>query len=51
MKAHFYGSKAKGFTVIINDSPRPIGGIEIKVANKREAIKVAKEHNAERHNF
>ena len=35
MKAHYYGSKTKGFTV----------------SGKAEAKKIAKEHNAQQWNF
>lgn len=49
--AHYYGSKAKGYSVQITDSPSPIGGKTIPVDNKNHAKKVAKEHGATPHNF
>lgn len=51
MKAHFYGTKAKGFTVRITDSMQPFGGIVFSVAGKADAKKIAKEHNAQPWNF
>ena len=51
MKAHYYGSKAKGFTVRITADMRPVGGVVITVAGKAEAKKIAKEHNAQPWNF
>ena len=49
--AHYYGSKAKGFTVRITTDVRPIGGEEFKVVGKGEAKKIAKAHNATPYNF
>lgn len=49
--AHYYGSKAKGFTVRINNDVRPVGGIEYKVQGKAEARKIAKANNATPYNF
>lgn len=49
--AHYYGSKAKGYTVRITDSMQPVGGKVIPVDGKSHAKKVAKEHNAQQWNF
>jgi uncharacterized protein YdbL (DUF1318 family) len=52
MFAHFYGSKAKGYFLIINtDASIRVSGKEIKVSGKREARKIAKELNATCWNF
>ena len=49
--AHYYGSKAKGYTVRINTDARPVGGIEYKVSGKAEAKAIAKANNAAPYNF
>ena len=49
--AHYYGTKAKGYTVRITDSMQPVGGKVIPVDGKSHAKKVAKEHNAQQWNF
>lgn len=49
--AHYYGSKAKGFSVRITDSMQPTGGTVHPVAGKSEAKKIAKAHNATQWNF
>jgi hypothetical protein len=51
MKAHYYGSKTKGFTVRINEDMQPIGGLVFTVTGKAEAKKIAKAHNATPWNF
>jgi hypothetical protein len=51
MMAHYYGSKAKGFTVRITADMQPIGGVVFAVAGKAEAKKIAKAHNAQPWNF
>ncbi len=51
MKAYYYGSKKKGFTVLITANMQLIGGTEFVVANKAQAKKIAKAHNAQPWNF
>ncbi len=51
MFAHYYGSKAKGYTVTITADARPIGGKEYKVSGKREARLLAKRLNATPYNY
>ena len=52
MFAHFYGSKARGFFLIINtDASIRVGGKEVKVSGKREARKIANELGAICWNF
>lgn len=47
MFAHYCNNK----TVRITDSNRPIGGVVIKVSDKREARAIAAQHNARCWNF
>ena len=53
MFAHFYGSKAKGFILIISVSPIIRGDLlkQISVSGKREARQIAKKLNATCWNF
>jgi hypothetical protein len=48
--AHYFGSKSKGFFVVISDTARPVG-LTIAVSNKKEARFIAKEKNAQPWNF
>lgn len=48
--AHFYKFGKKSI-LTINDSTRPIGGLNLAVANKAEARKLAKSHDAKCWNF
>lgn len=52
MKAHYFGSRTKGFTLVITEGPG-LGKIlsETKVSGKAEARKLAKEKGAEPWNF
>lgn len=54
MFAHYYGSKARGFVLIISDSPA-INGDHVKltlpVAGKAEARRLATGYNAKPWNF
>ena len=49
--AHYYGSKSRGFTVLINNSASPVGGTEYPVSGKLEARAIAKQHGATPYNF
>ncbi len=51
MFAHYYGSKARGYTVTITADARPIGRKEYKVSGKREARVLAKRLNATPYNY
>ena len=52
MFAHFFGSKARGFVLIISTDPSNIrDGKEYKVSGKREAAALAKSLNAKPWNF
>jgi hypothetical protein len=53
MFAHFYGSKAKGWFLIINNSASIRGDLlkQISVSGKREARKIANELGATCWNF
>jgi uncharacterized protein YdbL (DUF1318 family) len=53
MFAHFYGSKAKGFILIINNSASIRGDLlkQISVSGKREARQIANQLNATCWNF
>jgi len=51
MFAHYYGSKSKGFTLRINGTAQPVGGVIFAVSGKVEAKKLAKEHQAQPWNF
>ena len=49
--AHYYGSKTKGYTVRINESVRPVGGMIEVVTGKRQARAVAILARAKPYNF
>jgi len=56
MYAHLYKqsskvANSKGWILIINDNPKPIGGIHFQIAGKKEARQIAKQHNATAYNF
>lgn len=55
MYAHLYRQVSKinnyAYVLIINDSARPIGGVEFLVSSKREARTMAKQYNAQPWNF
>jgi hypothetical protein len=48
--AHYFGSKAKGFFIVISDTFKPVG-LTISVSGKKEALLIAREHNANPWNF
>lgn len=48
--ANYFGSKAKGFIVVISDTPKPIGN-EFKVTSKKEARAIAASYGATPWNF
>ena len=51
MKAHYFGSKAKGYTLRVNDNASPRGGKVYRVTGKREARALAKRLKAAPYNF
>jgi hypothetical protein len=52
MFAHFYGSKARGYFLIINTTPSiSVDNKHIQVSGKREARKIANEMGAKCWNF
>ena len=51
MYAHLYKQSKLGWVLIINDSARPIGGVEYLVSGKKEARTMAKQYNAQPWNF
>jgi len=51
MYAHYYGSKAKGYTVTICDNKRAVGGRVLPAKNKATARKIAKTYKAIPWNF
>ena len=56
MYAHLYKQSSRvenslGWILIINESFRPVGGVEFQVSGKKQAREIAKNYNAKAWNF